>query len=198
MFDSLNNVALPDLFGRQVIDEGSEAIGTVDGAWLDPSSQRVEFVGVKSSWLSGKVHVVPAAVVQLVEGRLRLPYPTAFIKRAPAVRSQTELAQVDKEEINAYYGRFMSVNRVNSIEQIRPEEAVNGLGSGKGSDPADTGIPSSQDRAQIEGAEQAFFNQKGFVTDAMPEVNASKDLLRVQEEAKTRNREDRKKTGSTD
>jgi sporulation protein YlmC with PRC-barrel domain len=197
MFDSLNNVAAPDLPGRQVIDESSEAIGTVDGVWLDPSSQRVEFVGVKSSWLSGKVHVVPAAVVQLVEGRLRLPYPTAFIKRAPAVRSQTELAQVDKEEINAYYGRFISVNRVNSIEQIRPEEAVDPL-SGKESDLTGEDAPSNQDRAQIEGAEQAFFNQQGFVTDAMPEVNASKELLRVQEEAKTRNREDRKKTGSTD
>ena len=194
MLNTLNGAAIPDLSGRQVIDDEGETVGTVDGIWVDPSSQQLEFLGVKSSWLSGKVHVVPAAVVQLVEGRLSLPYPTAFIKRAPAVRPLAELAQVEKEEINAYYGRFMSVSRVSSIKDLRPEEAV----KPEESNQVDKGVAPGRDRTRIEDAEQAFFSQKGFVTDAMPEVDASKELLRVQEEAKTRNREDRQKTDSKD
>jgi hypothetical protein len=50
----------------------------------------------------------------------------------------------------------------------------------------------------LKRVEQAFFNQEGFVTDALPEVNASEELLRVQNEAKIRNREDRMKNGSLD
>jgi hypothetical protein len=54
---------------------------------------------------------------------------------------------------------------------------------------------SAEDRRHVESSEQAFFNQNGFVTDSMPEVDASKELLRTQKEAK-RNREDRIKSGS--
>jgi sporulation protein YlmC with PRC-barrel domain len=56
----------------------------------------------------------------------------------------------------------------------------------------------STDREDLEKSDQAFFNQKGFVTDSMPEVDASHELLRVQNEAKARNREDRIKSGSID
>ena len=34
---------------------------------MDPSTHRVAFLGVKSSWLSGNVHVVPARDAQLAE-----------------------------------------------------------------------------------------------------------------------------------
>jgi hypothetical protein len=47
-------------------------------------------------------------------------------------------------------------------------------------------------------SDQAFFNPKGFVTDSMPEVDASQELLRTQKEAKVRNREDQIKRGSSD
>jgi hypothetical protein len=56
----------------------------------------------------------------------------------------------------------------------------------------------SPNRQQLEKSEQSFFNQSGFVTDSLPEVDASKELLRVQNEAKARNREDRIKSGSLD
>jgi hypothetical protein len=39
--------------------------------------------------------------------------------------------------------------------------------------------------------EQAFFNQNGLVTDAMPEVNVFRRATTNAEEAKARNQEDR-------
>lgn len=56
----------------------------------------------------------------------------------------------------------------------------------------------STNRQRLERSEQAFFNQSGFVTDSLPEVDASQELLRVQNETKARNREDRIKNGSLD
>jgi hypothetical protein len=61
--------------------------------------------------------------------------------------------------------------------------------------------PSSEEstnRQHLEKSDQAFFNQSGFITDSLPEVDASQELLRVQNEAKARNREDRIKSGSLD
>ncbi len=54
------------------------------------------------------------------------------------------------------------------------------------------------DRKDLEKSDQAFFNQNGFITDSIPEVDASRELLRAQNEAKARNREDRIKNGSLD
>ena len=73
---------------------------------------------------------------------------------------------------------------------MRPEEAI---------PPADrNNAPSTkhefegaeENRTTLERRDQAFFSEKGFVTDAMGEVNASQELLRVLKEAKTRSRED--------
>jgi hypothetical protein len=63
-----------------------------------------------------------------------------------------------------------------------------------------TQIPWTEPPSQTppRSSEQAFFNQKGFVTDSMPEVDASQELLRTQKDAKVRNREDQIKSGSLD
>jgi hypothetical protein len=189
MFDSLDEDGARKLVGREVIDESGETVGTVEAFWMDPSTGRVEFVGIKCSWLSGKVHVVPAGDAQVTEHHLRLRFPGALIKKAPTSSPGAELAQLEKEEINRYYGRFIPLRRVSSIEEIRPEEAIDAGTSKEGS---------MEDRHHLERSEQAFFNQKGFVTDSMPEVDASPELRRTQKETKARNREDRIKSGSLD
>jgi sporulation protein YlmC with PRC-barrel domain len=189
MLDSLDEDGARKLVGREVLDESGETVGTVEAFWMDPSTGRVEFLGVKCSWLSGKVHVVPAGDAQVTEHHLRLRFPGALIKRAPTSSPGAELAQLEKEEINQYYGRFIPLRRVSSIEEIRPEEAIDAGTSNEGS---------MEDRHHLERSEQAFFNQKGFVTDSMPEVDASQELRRTQKETKARNREDRIKSGSLD
>jgi hypothetical protein len=119
MIDSLDKDEAREFTGCKVIDETGEPVGTVDGFWMDPSTHRVAFLGVKSSWLSGNVHVVPARDAQLAEkGNLvKLGYPMAFIKKAPTFSPEGDLAQVEKEEVNAYFGRITSLRRTSSIEE---------------------------------------------------------------------------------
>jgi sporulation protein YlmC with PRC-barrel domain len=200
LFDSLGEDEVRKFTGRQVIDESGEAVGTVRGYWIDPSTHRVTFLGVKSSWLTGDVHVVPASNVQIADERnlIKLGYPREFVKKAPTFDPEAELAQVEKEEVTAYFGRSISLRRISSIDEIRPEEAIDSRNSGQNRRAGDRAEGSGKNRINLERSEQAFFNQKGFVTDAMPEVDASKELLRTQEEAKLRNREDRTKSGSMD
>jgi hypothetical protein len=65
-------------------------------------------------------------------------------------------------------------------------------------DSGDESEGTPENRGDLERSEQGFFEQEGFVTDAMPEVDASSELLRTQKEEKTRNRQDRIKSGSLD
>jgi hypothetical protein len=199
MIDSLDKDEAREFTGCKVIDESGEPVGTVDGFWMDPSTHRVAFLGVKSSWLSGNVHVVPARDAQLAEqdNLVKLGYPMTFIKKAPTFSPEGELAQVEREEVNAYFGRITSLRRTSSIEEIRPEEANNSQNSGEESGTQDKS-ERSVERLNLERSDQAFFNQKGFVTDSMSEVDASQELLRTQKEAKVRNREDQIKRGSSD
>jgi hypothetical protein len=81
-----------------------------------------------------------------------------------------------------------SMHRVTSAEEIRPEEAINSRADEE----------TSENRRHIESRGESLFNQHGFVTDSMREVDASKELQRTQKEAKARNREDRIKRGSFD
>jgi hypothetical protein len=195
--DSLSKDAADALAGRKLIDKCGEAVGTVEGFWLDPSSHRIAYFGVKSGWLPGNVHIVPAADAEIDENGclMAVRHSAAFIRKAPSGLPAAELAEVAKEEINAYYGRFMPLSRVSSIRQIRPEETLE-------SSPKDTasggeGGP-AKDRSRLESTEQLFFDQKGFITDSMSEVDASGDLAQTQEEARIRHREDRKKRGDLD
>jgi hypothetical protein len=152
LFDSLGEADARKLSGCKVVDESGESIGTVDGLWMDSTSRRVEFVGVKSDSLSGKVHLVPAREAQIIEEGyfVKLRYRAELIAKAPSFLPGAG----------------------------RSEESI--------------------DRHHLEKSDQAFFNQSGLITDFLPEVDASQELLRVQNEAKARNREDRIKGGSLD
>jgi hypothetical protein len=170
LFDSLDEPSARKLAGCKVVDERDKVIGTVDGLWMDSTSHRVEFVGVKSNSYSGKVHVVPARGAQIIEeGDLKkLRYPAELIANTPSFSPGAELE-------DALKGR-----------NLDKEARTHGRSE------------NSADREDLEKSDQAFFNQSKFVTDSIPEVDASQELLRVQNEAKVRNREDRLKTGSLD
>jgi hypothetical protein len=79
---------------------------------------------------------------------------------------------------------------------IHPEETVHFGPSASGTDAAAQPETSSDsDRAELEPQEQAFFNQKGFTTDAMGDVDASAELERTRKEAKIREAEHSRRQG---
>ncbi len=55
-----------EVSGYLVVDDRGESIGKVEGLWIDPSTDGIEFVGVRGEG-STKVHVVPAAEIQMAE-----------------------------------------------------------------------------------------------------------------------------------
>jgi hypothetical protein len=103
-----------------------------------------------------------------------------------------------EEEINKHGGRAKAPPRIDSIEAIRPEEALGAPDQSERSTISRRTPQAPETREDLERKEQLLFNQNGFVTDSMPEVDASQELLRVQKEAKARNREDRIKDGHLD
>jgi len=190
-FDSLTGEAGNFQIGRKVVSENDEPVGTLSGVWLDPSTHRVEFVGVKGNRLFGRTHLVPARTVQIDEARalIKVPYSVSFIENAPEFNPNRELAEVEKQQITAYYGFFAPIRRTSAIEKIRPEEAIDPASLS----PWDKSGPTSQSaksRPELEGDEQRFFKQNGFVTDAMGEVNAATELKRTQRESRIRQKED--------
>jgi hypothetical protein len=148
--------------------------------------------------LSQNVNVVPAGSVHVQEGGniIEVEYSKDFVKNAPSVSPRIDFAEVDKESVNAYYARIAPLNRVSSIEEMRPEEAIcpanrNDLPSTK-----HEFTDAEENRETLERQDQAFFSEKGFVTDAMGEVNVSQELVRVLKEAKSRYQEDKRKNPS--
>jgi sporulation protein YlmC with PRC-barrel domain len=188
--DSFSEREARGLIGLTVLDEQGEKIGSLAGVWVDPSTHRIEFMGLRSSWLFRSTHLIPARDVEVDEdhGLVRVHFPAEFLKNAPRYNPKTELAEVEKQEINAYYGHFVPLRRVSSIEEVRPEEAFfPSVGN--------TPEASKQNRQEIERQEQAFFNQEGFVTDAMPSANSGEELERAIKEAKHREKEYNRREG---
>src|SRR5690242_16399989 len=95
-FDDLTDQPVHSLIGRyNVVDAGGEKLGTLDALWTDQDTGKVEFLGVKTGWLSGKIHVVPARGVELEDDkdRIRVPYEAQQVKDAPSYPAQEELSE---------------------------------------------------------------------------------------------------------
>lgn len=97
----------PDqIYGYNVVDSAGKKIGTVDGVWVDDATDQLEFVGVKTGWLMGKTHIIPAAQAQLDSGSgtITVPYAESQIKDAPSYGTDAELTPDDENNIYSYYG----------------------------------------------------------------------------------------------
>ena len=118
------------LIGRTVVDVCGDEAGSLRRIWLDPSTYHVEFAGVRSGGLFPRTRVVPARNVRFNEEKelIQLEHPRAFINKAPFSNPKAELAEIEKEEIDAYYGYFVPLRRTSDIKEVRPEDALDRSG----------------------------------------------------------------------
>lgn len=93
------------LVGHDVQDETGNKIGTVHNLWAGQTGHPT-FIGVKTGWVFGKNHVVPAETAMVNDNQrvVRLPYSEEKIKEAPAFDADAPLTEVDEQRIRSYYG----------------------------------------------------------------------------------------------
>src|SRR6185503_6397711 len=94
------NSQLERMLAYNVYDSQDNRIGHVSGLWVD-SSNEVEFVGVKTTWLVGRTHIFPAEGMQVNHAReiIRAPYSEDIIKNAPAFDPGAELTETEQRQV---------------------------------------------------------------------------------------------------
>ncbi len=103
---NLTGDSLEQLIDYQVVDQNGDEIGSLHSLWSEPDTGAVEFLGVKTGWLFGHNHVVPAEKAELDESEnlVRLPYTAMFVKEAPSISADAEISEAEEANIYQYYG----------------------------------------------------------------------------------------------
>jgi uncharacterized protein (TIGR02271 family) len=115
---------LEQVVNYYVYDRTGEHIGKVSSIWADQSGEPA-FVGVKTSWLMGKTHIVPAHGVSVNPEHelIRLPYAEEDVKNAPSYDPDNDLDSTTQREVFDYYrsrgGQFPEMESRRATEQPR-------------------------------------------------------------------------------
>jgi uncharacterized protein (TIGR02271 family) len=92
------------LFDYDVVDTNGNKIGSVDGVWVDDATSELEFLGVKTGWIFGKTHIIPAANASISDGTVQVPFDTQMVKDSPSFSTDAELTPDDEQQVYSYYG----------------------------------------------------------------------------------------------
>jgi sporulation protein YlmC with PRC-barrel domain len=111
-----------ELCHKPVVDEAGNKIGEIEGFWLDASTLRVEYLAVKTGWLFGKTHVVPARNAFWNGDCVKVPSTIDLLREVPSFSTSGELSAVDKEEINSHYGQSVPSERITDLAEVRGDE----------------------------------------------------------------------------
>jgi len=111
---------LERIAGFDVYDRNDEHIGSVSGIWTDRTGQPA-YLGVKTLWLIGRTHVVPAhhAQVNAQEERVRIPYLKEEVRNAPSFDPDAELDFDKEQEVWSYYR-----GRGPGLPDLQPKEGT--------------------------------------------------------------------------
>ena len=104
--DTIDSNNTHDLFDYTVMDQAGENLGTLHSMWNNAETGRLEFLGVKTGWLFGSNHVVPADKAQIdgIGRTIQVPYLMSLIKDAPTVDADATVSEEQEAEIYRYYG----------------------------------------------------------------------------------------------
>jgi uncharacterized protein (TIGR02271 family) len=95
---------LEQYIDHEVVDQAGNKVGKMTCLWSDPQGEPA-YLGVQTSWLLGKTHVVPAqgAEVNDLTRTIRLPYEAEKIKGAPSYEPEAEIEPGTESEVRSYY-----------------------------------------------------------------------------------------------
>jgi uncharacterized protein (TIGR02271 family) len=139
---------LQRLTDYEVIDSDFEHIGKATAIWVDRTAQ-VGFVGVQTSWLSGKTHVVPAqgATVNDRDKKIRLAYLKSDIKSAPVFDPKVELNFANESEIVSYFRK--KGPPLPELKGVYPSATFMSVTAAAGSAAAAAAPPSLEQRERV-------------------------------------------------
>ncbi len=125
--DTIDSNSTHDLFDYSVVDQSGENLGTLHSMWNNAETGKLEFLGVKTGWLFGSNHVVPADKAQIdgMARSIKVPYLMSLIKDAPTVDADSTVSDEQEAEIYRYYGGARSTGT--STATRTTETAVAGL-----------------------------------------------------------------------
>lgn len=88
----------------EIVDSRNDKVGSLDCLWSDHNGEPA-FLGVKTGWVFGKTHVVPAHEAEVNETTriIRLPFTKETIKDAPAYEADLTMDEATEREIYGYY-----------------------------------------------------------------------------------------------
>ena len=130
MLNTLTSNAYHDLIDYNVVDQGGDHVGTLHSLWSDQNTGALEFLGVKTGWLFGKNHVVPADKAQIDEDNrfVQIPFAADFIKEAPSIAADAEITEEQEAEIHRYYGMMSGATTTAMAAGAAGETTINDLG----------------------------------------------------------------------
>lgn len=93
------------LVGHEVQDQAGNKIGSVANVWANTNGEPT-FLGVKTGWIMGKTHVVPASTASVNDTQkiIQIPYTEAQLKDAPTFDADVDLSDADERRICTYFG----------------------------------------------------------------------------------------------
>lgn len=96
------------LYSYQVLDARSESLGAVDQVWTDSESSIVKFIGIRTGWVRGQTHVVPAGDARIDPGSrsIHVGYSRDKIRGAPSHNSPHSLSSDQERKVYAYYDKL--------------------------------------------------------------------------------------------
>ena len=126
----------------EVFDSADQKIGSTSALWLDTHNQPA-FIGVKTGWLLGKTHVLPAfgAEVNHSTRRIRIPCAGDIVKDAPSFSPDEEFDDTKERQVLEYY---------QTKAACQPTERVAGIpAEGQASSAEEATIPLYEEEAKV-------------------------------------------------
>jgi hypothetical protein len=83
MLETYSREELLPLLGNEVVSADGESLGYVDLIFADAGTDRAEWLGVWNGFAGSPRHLVPLRGIELVDGRLRVPFDASVVNNAP-------------------------------------------------------------------------------------------------------------------